>query len=264
MPQIMGILNCTPDSFFDGGKYVTTDALVNRGLTMMEEGADWIDIGGESTRPGAEPVSENEELKRVIPVIEGLAQAGVKNLSIDTTKALVAREALRNGVAMINDVSALRADPQMVDVIRTSCGVKVVLMHSRGDPQTMQSLAHYEDVVTDVIGELRRSVERALTAGIERTQIMIDPGFGFAKDFRQNVCLLKNVGRFKEMGFPVMVGISRKSFLGQMVNRSAPADRLYASLGGAFYAAEQGVDMLRVHDVKETREMLEVLKGLRG
>lgn len=261
-PQIMGILNCTPDSFYDGGKYSSAQALVERGLEMFSEGADWIDVGGESTRPGASPVSVGEELERVIPVIEGVIQKGVKAVSIDTTKSVVAREAIRAGASMANDVSGLRADPEMVKQI-AAAGAHIVLMHSRGTPQTMQGLTQYDDVVADVMRELKGSVDRTLAAGIDRSKIIIDPGFGFAKTAEQNLRLLRELAKFCGLGFPVMVGLSRKSFIGAVTGDESPSERLAATLAAACFASLEGASYFRVHDVAETRRALHLISALR-
>ena len=260
-PQILGILNATPDSFYDGGKYPSADRLIARGVELAAEGADWIDIGGESTRPGANPVSVGEELERVIPVTEGLVKKGVRTISVDTTKAIVAKEAIRAGATMVNDVSAFRGDSAMAKVAAES-GAFVVLMHSRGTPQTMQSLVRYDDVVADVMKELKESIEKGLEAGIDRSRIIVDPGFGFAKTAEQSLQMLKQLSRFSELGFPVMVGLSRKSFIGALTGEKNPEDRLPGSLAAAAVAFSQGASFFRVHDVRETRQILEVFRAL--
>lgn len=257
----MGILNCTPDSFYDGGRHPSVASLIDHGLQMISEGATWIDVGGESTRPGADPVSVELELERVIPVIEGLVREGVRAISIDTTKSVVAREALRSGAMMVNDVSALRSDSQMAEVVRC-CGAKVVLMHSRGTPQTMQTLTGYRDVVSEVLFELKESIEQAVQSGIDRSQILVDPGFGFAKTVDQNMILLRQLGRFREMEFPLVVGLSRKSFIGAIAQETNPDNRLGGSLAAACHAALCGTDILRVHDVSETRQALKVFSAI--
>ena len=258
-PKIMGILNCTPDSFSDGserrGAINCAPTFVDRALQMINEGADIIDIGGESTRPGAAPVEIDEELRRTIPVIEAIRRQSGIPISIDTTKARVALEAVTAGAGMINDVSGLRADPEMGAVV-AEMRVPIILMHSRGNPQTMQTLTDYKNVVDDVIAELKSAIDSACQSGIKPDQILIDPGFGFAKKFEQNVELLKNLKRFKSMGYPLVVGVSRKNFIGVITGEEKPANRLTGSLAAAFYAATQGADILRVHDVCETREML--------
>ncbi len=223
-----------------------------RALQMIDDGADWIDIGGESTRPDALPVTEKEELGRVLPVIQKIRQHSKIPISIDTTKASVAKAALEAGANLINDVSALSLDSQMIEVAK-KFQTKVILMHRRGNPQTMQSLASYKNVATEVTQELEQKVNEALAKGISAEQIWIDPGFGFSKTAEQNWELLHRIKNFKKMGFPVVVGLSRKSFMEPKKN---PKDRLLESLVSGFYAALQGVDILRVHDVVETRQML--------
>lgn len=257
----MGILNATPDSFHDGGKYASPDCLMERALEMVKEGADWIDIGGESTRPGAGSVSAEEETRRILPVISCLKKKPGIKISVDTTKAKVAESALENGASMINDVSGLSADPLMLSVARES-GSSVIIVHSRGNPRTMQSLTHYDDVVEDVIRELDERISKALKAGILPEKIWIDAGFGFAKDWEQNILLLKNIGRFAQMGYPLVAGLSRKSFIGKITNCDSSSDRLYGSLAAECHAVLHGTHMLRVHDVGPTREMLDVLKSL--
>ncbi|MBI4412116.1 MAG: dihydropteroate synthase [Deltaproteobacteria bacterium] len=263
-PKIMGILNCTPDSFLDGGKYSGVSALADRAFQMENEGADIIDIGGESTRPGAAPVEIDEELRRTIPVIEAIRKrsgaAGIP-ISIDTTKARVAMEAVTAGATMINDVSGFRADPEMA-VVAAEMKVPVVLMHSRGTPQTMQTMTDYRNVVDDVMAELKQSVDRAHKAGLKKDQILIDPGFGFAKTFEQNIEMLRNLKRFREMGYPIMIGLSRKNFVGIMTGEEKASGRLAGSLALAFYAAMQGIDILRVHDVAETRDVVLAFRRL--
>ncbi|MDO8519274.1 MAG: dihydropteroate synthase [Deltaproteobacteria bacterium] len=260
MIQIIGILNCTPDSFSDGGDYSVAE-LVERGLKMAGEGADWIDVGGESTRPGAKPVSAEEELRRVIPVIHSIREKSRVLISIDTTKAQVAKESLNAGASMVNDVSALAADPAMAGVVRKS-GAQVILMHSRGNPQTMQTLAVYDDVVSEVIRELKERIAFALEAGIAKEKILIDPGFGFAKNFDQNILLLKNLKKFSELGFPLVVGVSRKSFIGKLTGQDDPSKRVVGSLAAALWAVQGGASLLRVHDVPETRQMLQVFSSI--
>lgn len=246
-PHIMGILNCTPDSFSDGGFY-STDELVARGLKMVEEGADWIDVGGESTRPGATPVSADEELRRVIPVIRGLKG---NQISIDTTKSEVAEMALDVGATLVNDVSGMDVDPRMRDVVRRY-KADVIIMHSRGTPQTMSDRAIYKDVVAEVKQELTEKISRALEAGISKEKILIDPGFGFAKNFEQNISLLKNLSALTCLGFPLVVGVSRKSFIGTLIDEPDPKNRLIGSLAAALFAVKEGATLLRVHDVAPT------------
>lgn len=257
----MGILNCTPDSFYDGGKYESVQALTERALQMAEEGADWIDIGGESTRPGSHSVSLTEEVKRVIPVVCAIRRVSNIPLSIDTTKALVALKTLEAGANMINDVSGLTADPEMIDVaLHYQC--PVILMHRRGNPETMQSLAVYQNVVEEVSGELQILCEQALQKGIKKKNILVDPGFGFAKNVDQNWTLLSRLDEFKKPGFPLVVGVSRKSFIGQVLNQDKPAERLHGSLICAFWASLHGANILRVHDVGATKDVIKIFQAI--
>lgn len=258
IPKIMGILNCTPDSFSDGGQYADKGALVARALQMIEEGADWIDVGGESTRPGATPVSASDEIKRVVPVICGIREQSLIPVSIDTTKSEVAIAAIEAGAACINDVSAFRQDSRMAEVA-ARLKVDVILMHSRGTPQTMGSLANYRSFIEEVKDELHQSVQSALKSGIARERILIDPGFGFAKNTAQNLELLQNLEAFKALGHRLVIGLSRKKFIGEVTGRQNPADRVTGSVAAALIAARKGADILRVHDVAKTRDALKVL-----
>lgn len=261
IPKIMGILNCTPDSFYDGGKYESFADQVDRGLAMIDTGADWIDIGGESTRPQAKLISIDEELKRVIPVIEEIRRRSTISISIDTTKAKVALESVQAGANMINDVSALTEDPEM-PLVTSELAVPVILTHRRGTPETMQNLASYQDVVKEVQDELELLIKKALNAGITNENILIDPGFGFSKTTEQNIQLLKHLDAFKKINYPLVIGLSRKSFIGKITGQEDPQNRLYGSLAGAMYAALKGAAILRVHDVFETYQMVQVLKVL--
>lgn len=262
MPKIIGILNCTPDSFFSQGPHeVAPTAFVNHAMQLISEGADWLDIGGESTRPGAKPVSAKEEINRVLPVIREIRKKSSIPLSIDTTKSSVAEIALQEGVNCVNDVSGLRADPEMISVVKKH-KAKVILMHSRGTPETMQGMTDYQNIVEDVYDELNQSVQKAINSGIEKQNILIDPGFGFAKTAEQNILLLKNLKEFKKMGFPLVVGVSRKSFIGKILNQPDPKDRLYGTLACHLYASLNGADYLRVHDVRATKEMVKISVNL--
>lgn len=256
MVQIMGILNCTPDSFYDGARDV--DALVDYALEMEASGADWIDVGGESTRPGALPVSSEEELQRVLPVLQGIRKKSSIPISIDTTKAFVARAALDNGANLINDVSGLGADLAMVQVVaKYSC--PVVLMHSRGNPQTMQGLTNYKNFLEDVRQEIITQIGFAVDHGVKPENIWIDPGFGFAKTAEQNIYLLDQLEYFVTPPHWMVVGLSRKSFLGKIIGQDDPSACLTASLSAAIIAVQKGADVLRVHDVRPTIEALKVL-----
>ncbi len=257
----MGILNITPDSFSDGGAHLAPAAAIEAAMGMIADGAAVIDIGGESTRPGAETVGQSTELERILPVIEGIRRRDDIPISIDTMKESVASAALDAGADMINDVTALRHDEQMMPLVRR-CGVPVILMHMRGEPRTMQQHAHYDDVVADVAGELAAWVGHARAAGVRADQILIDPGIGFAKTFEQNVTLL---ARCRELGeiAPVVIGASRKAFIGHLTGRAVARDRLSGSLATVAAAYDGGAAMVRVHDVRETVDFLRVLDAIR-
>lgn len=251
-PLVMGILNITPDSFSDGGLYQQRDAALHRATQLIEEGADIIDIGGESTRPGAEPVGLQEELDRVLPVIEALR--GVP-LSVDSFKPEVMKAAIAAGAVMVNDINALQ-DVDAMNVVASS-QVVVCLMHKQGDPQTMQHQPEYRDVVSEVRGFLQSRIEAALAAGISHDRIVIDPGFGFGKTLAHNLALLRNLEEFKELNIPILAGLSRKSMLGAITGRDAQ-HRMMASVAAALIAAQRGASILRVHDVRETVDAIKI------
>jgi len=247
-PLIMGILNVTPDSFSDGGRYSDVSAAVERGHEMLEEGADIIDVGGESTRPGAQDVSAGEEAERVIPVIRALTESPASVISVDTMKAFVAKLAVEAGAHIINDVSAMTHDPEMERVaLESEAGV--VLMHMQGTPRTMQSSPSYKDVVGEVYDALRDRVEQLVRRGFDRERLTVDPGIGFGKTGEHNLSLLRNLGAFLDIGVPLVVGLSRKSFLGRLTGREVN-DRLPASLAALVYCILKGAHVMRVHDVK--------------
>jgi len=248
--MIMGVLNVTPDSFSDGGEFFGTNAAVARGIQIAEEGADIIDIGGESTRPGAEPVSAKEELKRVLPVIEELRAKIDISVSIDTSKSEVASAALDAGASIINDVTAGRGDEKMLP-LAAKRKAAIVLMHMQGEPRTMQKDPHYKDVVAEVADFFRQQYARALECGIDPMAIAFDPGIGFGKTLEHNVTLLKNLERLHVHGRPLVVGVSRKSFLGKLVGSSEMSDRLAPTIALTAILRAGGADVLRVHDVKE-------------
>jgi dihydropteroate synthase len=242
-PAVMGILNVTPDSFSDGGRFLDPDAAVEHGLRLVREGAAVVDVGGESTRPGAEPVSEDEERRRVVPVIEALVAEGVA-CSIDTRHAAVAEAAIEAGATLLNDVSASLAE------VAAAAGVPLVVMHMRGDPLTMQDDPQYDDVVREVRDFLVEGAERALAAGVP--DVWIDPGIGFGKTVAHNLSLLRHLDVLAATGHPVLVGTSRKGFLGRLTGGAPADDRLEASLATAVWALQAGAGMVRVHDVLET------------
>lgn len=259
-PLLMGILNLTPDSFSDGGAYASPRQAIARALEMVEEGADLIDIGGESTRPGARPVPVARELRRVLPVIERLAGRIAVPLSIDTAKPEVADAALRAGAVIINDVTAL-ADPGMVD-IAVRRRATVVLMHMRGTPRTMQRRPRYRNVARDVRAALTGAAQRAEAAGIPKERILIDPGLGFGKTVAHNVALMRQLRAFVRTGYPVVLGYSRKSFIGRVLDAEVQA-RLPGDLACLQQAWEQGVQIVRVHDVRESAAFLRLREAMR-
>ena len=255
-PLVMGVLNVTPDSFSDGGLYTDPDKALRRAENMVAEGAAIIDIGGESTRPGTRPVSVQEELERVIPLVERLVRELPVPLSVDTSKPEVMREALRAGAGMINDVHALQT-PAALAVVAGS-QVPVCLMHMQGTPATMQANPHYADVVTEVKAFLARRIQVCEAAGIGRDRLLIDPGFGFGKTLAHNLLLLKHLNEFRTLGVPLLVGLSRKSMIGRLLDHAPVGERLYGSLAAAVIAAWQGAHIIRVHDVKATVQALQV------
>lgn len=258
-PRVMGILNVTPDSFSDGGHYSQTDIAVTQAYKFIEEGADIIDIGGESTRPNAEPVSLQEELDRVIPVIESLASKVDIPISIDTYKPAVMRAAIAAGASIVNDVKALQ-EAAAIEAV-ANADVAVCLMHMQGEPQNMQDDPHYDDVVKDVVTFLLDRVAICEQAGIQKNRLLIDPGFGFAKTRIHNITLIQQLNTLVNTGYPVLVGLSRKSVLGQMTGNDIDA-RLYASVSAAVVSAMNGAKILRVHDVKATVEALKVVTAI--
>ena len=260
---VMGILNVTPDSFSDGGRHADVESAVARGVEMARQGASIVDVGGESTRPGAAPVSAAEELNRVAPVIRELRRRVDLPISIDTYKEEVARGALAAGADMVNDVSALRFDPAMAGLVARE-GVPVVLMHMKGRPRTMQIAPRYRDVVGEVAAFLRERVAFAVGSGVSAERIVVDPGIGFGKDLDHNLALLRNLGALAELGRPVLVGLSRKAFLGRLQETTDPENRLEGSLAGAAAAVLAGARMVRVHDVLETCRAVRVADAIRG
>jgi dihydropteroate synthase len=257
----MGVVNVTPDSFSDGGLYLDPEAAVAHGEQLIEDGAGILDVGGESTRPGAEPVPEEEELRRVVPVVRGLVGSGAR-ISIDTSKAAVATAALEAGAEIVNDVTALRGDAEMA-ALCADRGATVVLMHMLGEPRTMQDHPHYEDVVSEVKAFLAARLQAALDAGIAEERVWLDPGIGFGKAAAHNMELLRRLGELRELGRPLVVGTSRKSFIGKL--DGSPADRrLGGTIASSVLAAAEGADVLRVHDVAEVRQALQVAAAILG
>lgn len=258
---IMGIINLTPDSFYDGSRFTKPTAAIDRAMCLLDEGADWIDLGGESSRPGASPVSLDEEIKRVIPIVKALAKRGMI-VSVDTTKAEIAKRALDEGARIINDISSFSMDKEMASVcakFKAHC----VLMHMRGTPRSMQSDTEYGDIVAEVYAYLERRVAFAVGEGLDRERIIIDPGIGFGKSAEGNIELIRNIEALKKLGRPLLIGASRKSFIGKL--RAGPeADRLAGSLSIAAIAVMKGADILRVHDVRETRQAVSMAEAVRG
>ncbi|HKB01101.1 MAG TPA: dihydropteroate synthase [Gemmataceae bacterium] len=262
-PLVMGIVNVTRDSFSDGGRFVATDAAVEHALRLAAEGADFLDIGGESSRPGSKPVSLDDELARLIPVVRGVAGRSDVPISVDTTKAEVARQALSAGAAVVNDITAATGDANMVDVVR-EFDAGAILMHMQGTPETMQASPTYGDVVVEVRDYLARRLEVLIAAGIPAERIAIDPGIGFGKTSAHNLTLLRHLDRLSALGRPVVLGVSRKGFVGEIARRPV-GDRLAASLAAACYCAAHGsAHILRVHDVAATVDAAKVVGAIAG
>jgi len=260
-PLVVGILNITHDSFYDGGRYIEKEQAVDRALEMVDEGADIIDIGAESTRPGAQPVSRDEEIARVVPVIKAVAEKVPVPISVDTYKAQVALRAYEAGARIINDISALRSDPGMVEVIKDT-GCTVILMHMQGNPRTMQTLPYYRNVVEDILAFLKARVTFAVEHGINKERIIVDPGIGFGKTLEHNLALVRDCGRFHETGCPVLMGVSRKSLIEKITG--APVDeRLWGTAAITAYCVIKGIELHRIHDVKAIRQVCDVAASIR-
>ena len=257
---VMGVLNVTPDSFSDGGEFQTVDAAIIRAVEMVDAGVDIIDIGGESTKPGAIPVDVATELARVIPVIEAIRQdpvIGQIPISIDTTKSAVAQAAIAAGADIINDVSGGAFDSQMFTVV-AQLKVPYVMMHMRGTPTTMQQMTDYQDIVPEIIAFFETQIDRAIQNGIDRSQLIIDPGIGFAKTYHQSIELIRQLDRFQVLDLPLLVGVSRKSFIGKILNQPDPTQRLWGTAAACCAAIANGADILRVHDVAEMVDVIRV------
>lgn len=274
-PLVMGILNVTPDSFSDGGKFLNIDEAVKEALVMIEEGASIIDIGGESTRPGSEKVSVSEELKRVVPIFEAMEQLNNKDLilSIDTTKAEVARKCLERGAVIVNDISAMNMDKEMASVVK-EFNAYVVLMHMRGEPETMQDDTDYGDIVQEVKDFFKERIDFATSKGIKKEKIILDVGIGFGKSLEGNLELIKRQDEFLDLNCPMLMGASRKSFIGKILDSDGSntndskandaKDRLEGSLAVANYSFLKGAKIFRVHDVKETKRSLKTIEAIEG
>jgi len=259
-PLLLGIVNVTPDSFSDGGRYFDSEAAVAHAVRLVEEGADMLDIGAESTRPGAAPVEAIEELRRLIPVVKAIAKAVAVPISVDTSKASVAKAAIDEGAVIVNDVTGLQGDPAMVDLIAQT-GAGIVLMHMQGTPQTMQQAPEYQDVVEDVAAFLSARAQYAIGRGVAQSQIILDPGIGFGKVLVQNLDLLGQLSRFIQLGYPLLIGPSRKSFIGQLTGQPVE-DRAWGTAAAVAIAVEQGAHILRVHDVRAMRDVVEVAAAI--
>ena len=259
---IVGILNVTEDSFSDGGKFAERESAVARGTEMAAQGADIIDVGGESTRPGARPVSGRDEMEKVIPVIRDLVSEGVNSISVDTTRSEVAEKAIQEGASIINDISGMTFDRKMLPVAAAS-EVSVILMHTRGRPETMQDDLIYDDLMGEICSYLERAMDCAMDAGIPAERICLDPGIGFGKSLEQNLELISRIGELRSLGAAVMVGASRKSFIGGLTGADVE-HRMPGSIGAAVAAALKGADMVRVHDVAETVQAMAVVSGMKG
>jgi len=260
-PVIMGILNVTPDSFFDGGSYYPRERAIDHALEMAEGGADIIDVGGESTRPGSEPTSLGEELDRVLPVIEGIRKRSSIPLSIDTYKAAVARAAIASGADMVNDISSLSFDEDMAGVVAAS-GVPVVIQHIKGTPRDMQKNPSYQDVTGEIKEFFIERIAYARFRGIDEDDIIIDPGIGFGKRVSDNLTIIRELGRLKELGRPLLIGTSMKSFIGRIMGTDVPAERAEGTLASVAISLWNGADMVRVHDVVRTKKVVKFMKAL--
>jgi dihydropteroate synthase len=257
----MGILNCTPDSFYPGSRLSGTDQALERARLMIEAGADVLDIGGESTRPGSDPVEAAEEARRVVPVIRGIRERSDVLLSVDTRKSEVAEQALDAGADMVNDISALRSDSSLGSCI-ASRGVPVILMHMRGEPKNMQQNPYYEDVIAEILQELGGFIERAMASGIPEERIIVDPGIGFGKRLQDNLAILRDLDAFRSLGRPVLVGLSRKSFIGTILDKPVE-ERLIGTVAANMLALVNGADILRVHDVSEAVDAVKIFESVR-
>jgi len=261
-PLMMGIVNLTPDSFSDGGRYVTVDQAVERAVALVAQGADILDLGAESTRPGAMPVGEQEEMDRLLPVLHEVVKRTAVPISVDTMKSRVAREALNAGASIINDVTALRFDPDMAAVV-AQYGAGVVMMHMQGTPKTMQTAPRYDNVVKDVRMFFLERIAAAERAGIAKSQIVLDPGFGFGKLLIHNLELLNHLPSFDQLGCPMLVGLSRKAFLGKILDRPVQ-DREWGTAAAVALAVDRGASIIRVHDVASMKDVVMVAAAVRA
>ncbi len=260
-PLIMGILNVTPDSFSDGGKYVTREKAVDHALKMVEDGADIIDVGGESSRPFSRPISTDDELKRVVPVIESLRERSSIPISVDTCKARVAEESCLAGADIVNDISGLRYDPEMADMVSTA-KVKVIIMHMKGLPETMQTAPYYDDVISEICTFFQERIQFSAVKGIDQDNIILDPGIGFGKRVEDNLKIIKHIDVFKRFGLPVLVGTSMKGFIGK-ITESTRKGRIEGTLASISISVWNGADIVRVHDVKKAKKVVLLTDAIR-
>ncbi len=261
IPKLVGILNVTPDSFYDGGCYLEIESLSMQIDKLVNAGSDIIDLGGESTRPGSLPISPEEELGRILPALQAIRRYSDIPISLDTRRAVVARKALDFGITIINDVSGLRYDPDMVGVLTDNPDLDIVIMHCKGEPTTMQINPHYDDVIGEILEFFRERISFCEEHGIASQRIIIDPGIGFGKDMNHNLQVLRHLSRFKEMGVRLMLGVSRKRFINNLIS---PSDRLPGTLATVVFAIRSGVDYLRVHDVGEHLQFISVFQAING
>ncbi|MGJ3260690.1 MAG: dihydropteroate synthase [Rhodospirillales bacterium] len=259
-PRLMGVVNVTPDSFSDGGDFLDAQVAIDHGKKLVDDGADILDIGGESTRPGSKPISMDEECSRILPVIDGLADMGVP-ISVDTRHADVMRRAIDAGAGIVNDVTALTGDPDSLEVC-AEAGVDVALMHMQGTPETMQDNPTYEDAALDIVDYMQDRLDVLAAAGIARDKVCIDPGVGFGKTLEHNLRILSAIDAFHELGVPVMLGVSRKSFISKIDRDVPPKGRVAGSVAAAIAGWDRGVQLFRVHDVAETRQALAVWQAI--
>ena len=259
-PRLMGVVNVTPDSFSDGGDFLDPSIAIGHGKSLIEAGADILDIGGESTRPGSKPISTDEECRRVLPVIEGLVDAGAL-ISVDTRHAAVMRLAIGAGAHIVNDVTALTGDPESIGVC-VEAGVDVVLMHMQGEPGTMQDNPHYDDAALDIVDYMQARLLELQAAGMPTTRIAVDPGIGFGKNLEHNLRILSHIDAFHALGVPLVLGVSRKSFISKIDRQADPKDRVAGSIAAAIAGWDRGVQIFRVHDVAETRQALAVWRAI--
>ena len=255
---VMGIINITSDSFFDGGKYLNKENALFRTEKILKEGADIIDLGGESTRPGSKPISIDEELNRVIPVLKEIKKNFDAVISVDTTKAVVAKNALEHGASIINDISGLNFEPEIAEHVSANKAA-IVLMHTTSRPIDMQKSIYYESLIDDILEILKKSIQLALNKGIDKEKIIIDPGIGFGKTVDDNIEIIKELNKFKKLGCPILIGTSRKSFIGKILGDLNVNERLIGSVSTAVLSAINGASIVRVHDVKETKQALKII-----